>query len=151
MAPSRRRGTLGDHDGNQRGKAADRMEPQRARQPCHAGFLGWIGASPPVRSACETSFRVPMAGTVSPLVRSSGGTGSARSTIYIGDVGGDVQPRPATACRCRGPRAVAQRRLRNRGRVAAESRPLDKGRTALRYQGWTVNEIPSTPVVTRLC
>jgi len=49
MAPSRRCGTLGDHDGHQRGEAADRVEPRRARQPCHAGFLGWNGPSPLVR------------------------------------------------------------------------------------------------------
>ena len=99
MAPSRRRGTLGDHDGNQRGKAADRMEPQRARQPCHAGFLGWIGASPPVRSACETSFRVPMAGTVSPSFRVPAAQvrrGQPSTSAMSAATSSPGRPRPAT-------------------------------------------------------
>jgi hypothetical protein len=41
---------------HQRGEAEDPMEPRRARQPCP--LLGWDGTSSPVRSDCETSFRV---------------------------------------------------------------------------------------------
>jgi len=93
MAPARRRGTLGNLAGHQRGEAADPMESwspgRHARQPCR---LPWVELEQNIAAGALSHGGHRFA-----LVQSSGGTGSTRSAIYIGDVGGDVQPRPATS------------------------------------------------------
>ena len=148
MAPALRRGTLGNLAGHQRGEAADPMESwspgRRARQPCR---LPWNRTSPPVRSRN--------------FVRSSGGTGSAVSGRLPRRCRRRLPGRPrraaAVASESAGSHAGAcviqpdsrGSASRDRGRpYRVSSLNLDRFVGIERLsgtQGWTVNEIPSTP------
>ena len=102
MAPARRRGTLGNLAGHQRGEAADPMESWSP------GRLPWVEleqTSPPVRSA--------MAGTVSPSFRVPAARGR-RSAVHLGAVVGDVQTGHGAPLPPRPYRVATPMPLRNR-------------------------------------
>ena len=116
----------------------------------HAGFLGWNWnrTSPPVRSA--------MAGTVSPSFRVPAAR-VCRSAVHLGAVVGDVKaghgaPLPSRPYRVATRLCVIEPDSASRNTTARPNRlsslNLDCCLRIERLsvtQGWTVNEIPSTP------
>ena len=97
MAPARRRGTLGNLAGHQRGEAADPMEPRPARTA--AMSAPWVKRNVAAGALClrnfaqslrDSEFRWRAPGTVSPSFRVPAAR-VWRPAVYLGDVGGDVQ------------------------------------------------------------
>ena len=108
MAHARRRGTLGNHAGHQRGEAADPMEPRPARtadpmepRPARTAAMSapWVKRNVAAGALClrnfaqslrDSEFRWRPPGTVSPSFRVPAAR-VWRPAVYLGDVGGDVQ------------------------------------------------------------
>ena len=163
MAHARRRGTLGNHAGHQRGEAADPMEPRPARTA--AMSAPWVKRNVAAGALClrnfaqslrDSEFRWRPPGTVSPSFRVPAARGR-RSAVHLGAVVGDVQtghgaPLPSRPYRVATRLCVIEPDSASRNTTARPNRlsslNLDCCFRIERLsvtQGWTVNEIPSTP------